>query len=239
MKNGKKGKKNLGLSVHISCMSWRCGVAAWWGAGDASRVPSQGGGSGLWRRRATAPSGRPPNGARRCSVFPDARGLGPQSRGTGLSPGADAMPTHRVRRSGEPQRTGRRCGSREATASTGTSPPPSAPDEGPGDRKTNGSVPRPSRREAEPQRRFPAWLAALSRHTGVSRDQPQDRGASSDVNPTGSPGVGHGGRPLARAVTAQRGEWPRSAASSGGRGARGGTPGRGLALPGPAGEFAK
>ena len=40
-------------------------------------------------------------------------------------------------------------------------------------------------------------------------------------------------------MTAQRGEWPRSPASSGGRGARGGTPGRGLALPGPAGEFAK
>ena len=52
-------------------------------------------------------------------------------------------------------------------------------------------------------------------------------------------GVGHGWRPLAKAGTAQRGEWPRSAASSGGHGARGGTPGRGLALPGPDGEFAK
>ena len=163
MKNGERGKKNLGLSVHISCMSWRCGVAAWWGAGDASRVPSQGGGSGLWRRRATAPSGRPPNGARRCSVLPDARGLDPQRGDTGLSPGADAMPTPRVRRSGEPQRPGRWCGSREAPASTGTSQTPSAPDEGPGDRTTNGSVPRPSRRKAEPQRRFPAWLTALSR----------------------------------------------------------------------------
>ena len=52
-------------------------------------------------------------------------------------------------------------------------------------------------------------------------------------------GVGHGWRPLAKAGTAQRGEWPRSAASSGEHGARGGTPGRGLALPGPDGEFAK
>ncbi|MCY4612373.1 MAG: hypothetical protein OXB94_01960 [Nitrospira sp.] len=68
---------------------------------------------------------------------------------------------------------------------------------------------------------------------------PWERGASSDVNPTGSPGVGHGWRPLAQAGTAQRGEWPRSAAFSGGRGARGETPGRGLALPGPAGEGAK
>ena len=77
---------------------------------------------------------------------------------------------------------------------------------------------------------------------GASRDQPQEKGASSDGNPSeneGSPGVGHGLRPLAKAGTAQRGEWPRSPASSGGHGARGGTPGRGLALPGPAGEWAK
>ena len=59
------------------------------------------------------------------------------------------------------------------------------------------------------------------------------------MNPTGSPGVGHGWRPLAQAGTAQRGEWPRSAAFSGGRGARGGTLGRGLALPGRDGEVAK
>ena len=91
----------------------------------------------------------------------------------------------------------------------------------------------------EPQRRLPGWAAALSRRTGVSRDQPQERGASSDGNPTGSPGVGHGWRPLAQAGTAQRGEWPTSPAFSGGRGARGGTPRRGLALPGPAGEWAK
>ena len=106
-----------------------------------------------------------------------------------------------------------------------------------GDRKPNGSAPRQNRREGEPQRRLTGWAAALSRRTGVRRDQPQDRGAFSDVNPTGSPGVGHGGRPLARAVTAQRGEWPRSPASSGGHGARGDPPGRGLALPGRDGEF--
>jgi len=62
------------------------------------------------------------------------------------------------------------------------------------------------------------------------------------VNPSedeGSPGVGHGWRPLAQAGTAQRGEWPTSTAFSGGRGARGAPPGRGLALPGPDGEGAK
>ena len=56
---------------------------------------------------------------------------------------------------------------------------------------------------------------------------------------TASPGVGHGWRPLAQAGTVQRGEWPTSSAFSGGHGARGGTPGRGLALPGPDGELAK
>ena len=152
------------------------------------------------------------------------------------------MPQHRGRRTGSPQRTGRRCGSREAPASTGTSSTPSAPDEGPGDRKTNGLAPRPSRRKAAPQRRVSAWSAALSRHTGVSRDQPlgPSRVQRREVKQSAtSPGVGHGLRPLAKAGTAQRGEWPTSAASSGGRGARGGTPGRGLALLGPAGEFAK
>ena len=155
---------------------------------------------------------------------------------------AQARFPKRVRRTGPPQRTGRRCGSREAPASTGTSPAPSAPDEGPGDRKTNGSVPRPSRREAAPQRRLSAWLAALSRRAGVSRDQPQEasRVQRREVERSAtSPGVGHGLRPLARAGTAQRGEWPTSSASSGGRGARGVPPGRGLALPGPAGEWAK
>ena len=154
-------------------------------------------------------------------------------------PAAQTRFPNRVRRSGEPQRTDCQCGSRASPDATGTSPAPLALDGVPGDRKTNGSVPRPSRREAAPQRRLPGWSAALSRRTGVSRDQPQDRGASSDGNPTGSPGVGHGLRPLARAVTAQRGEWPTSPASSGGRGARGGTPERGLVLPGPAGEWAK
>ena len=81
---------------------------------------------------------------------------------------------NRGRRPGEPQRTGRRCGSREAPASTGTSPTPSSQDEVTGDRKTNGSAPRQSRREAEPQRCLTGWAAALSRHTGVSRDQPQE-----------------------------------------------------------------
>ena len=62
------------------------------------------------------------------------------------------------------------------------------------------------------------------------------------MNPSdneGSPGVGHGWRPLAKAGTAQRGEWPTSSASSGGHGARGDPPGRGLALPGRDGEWAK
>ena len=113
-----------------------------------------------------------------------------------------------------------RCGSRASPDSTGTSPAPSAQNEVTGDRKTNGSTPRPSRREAEPQRRFPAWFAALSRHTGVSRDQPQEfkprPAAGNQVKTRVPPGVGHGLRPLAKAGTAQRGEWPRSAASSGG-----------------------
>ena len=112
------------------------------------------------------------------------------------------------------------------------------------DRKTNGSAPRQSRSEAEPQRRLTGWSAALSRRTGVSRDQPPEiQAASSGERPSQKTrallGVGHGWRPLAKAGTAQRGEWPRSAASSGGHGARGGTPGRGLALPGRDGEWAK
>ena len=157
-------------------------------------------------------------------------------------PTAQTRFPNRGRQADQPQRICGRCGSRESTDSTGTSPAPSAPDEVTGDRKTNGSAPRPSRREAEPQRRFPAWFAALSRHTGVSRDQPlgPSRVQRREVERSAtSPGVGHGWRPLAQAGTAQRGEWPRSAASSGGRGARGGTPGRGLALPGLAGEWAK
>ena len=51
-------------------------------------------------------------------------------------------------------------------------------------------------------------------------------------------GVGHGFRVRGSRDSAG-GEWPRSAASSGGHGARGGTPGRGLALPGRDGEWAK
>ncbi len=88
------------------------------------------------------------------------------------SPGADAIPTNRGRPADPPQRIGGRCGSRASPDATGTSPTPSAPDEVTGDRKTNGSVPRQSRREAEPQRGLTGWAAALSRHTGVSRDQP-------------------------------------------------------------------
>ena len=153
MKNGERGKKNLGLSVHISCMSWRCEVAAWRGSGDASMVPSQGGGSGPWRRRATAPSGRPPNGARRCPVIPDAHGLGSQRGDTGLSPGAALIPQDRGRPADPPQRIGGRCGSRGSPELTGTSPAPPAPDGETGDRKTNGSAPRSRRREAAPQRR--------------------------------------------------------------------------------------
>ena len=122
--------------------------------------------------------------------------------------------------------------------------PPSSLDGVTCDRQTNGSAPRQSRREAEPQRRLTGWSAALSRRAGVSRDQPPEiQAASSGERPSQKTrallGVGHGWRPLAEAGTAQRGEWPRSAASSGEPGARGGTPGRGLALPGPDGEFAK
>ena len=98
-----------------------------------------------------------------------------------MSRGADSISKSSQASRAAPQ-TGRRCGSRGSIKPTGTSPAPSARDEVTGDRKTNGSAPRPSRREAEPQRRFPAWFAALSRRMGVSRDQPQDRGASSDVN---------------------------------------------------------
>ena len=123
---------------------------------------------------------------------------------------------------------------------------PGAPsqDDVTGDRQTNESAPRQSRREAEPQRRLTGWSAALSRRAGVSRDQPPEiQAASSGERPSQKTralmGVGHGWRPLAEAGTAQRGEWPRSAASSGGHGARGGTPGRGLALPGRDGEWAK
>ena len=84
------------------------------------------------------------------------------------------LPPAQTRFPNRVRRTGRRCGSRGSLEPTRTSPAPSAPDEVMGDRKTNGSVPRPSRRKAEPQRRFHAWFAALSRRTGVSRDQPQE-----------------------------------------------------------------
>ena len=110
------------------------------------------------------------------------------------SPGADAIPTNRGRPADPPQRIGGRCGSRASPDATGTSPTRSAPDEVTGDRKTNGSVPRQSRREAEPQRGLTGWAAALSRHTGVSRDQPLEvrrvqRGAWSQ---RGSPWAGPG-----------------------------------------------
>ena len=87
--------------------------------------------------------------------------------------------------------------------------------------------------------------AALSRRTGVSRDQPPEiQAASSGERPSQKTrallGVGHGWRPLAEAGTAQRGEWPTSPASSGRRGPEGRTsPRRGLALPGRDGEWAK
>ena len=110
--------------------------------------------------------------ARRCSALPDARGLGPQSGGPGLSSGAASIPQDRGRPADPPQRIGGRCGSRGSSEPTGTSPAPPAPAGETGDRETNGSAPRPSRREAESQRRLSAWFAALSRSTGVSRDQP-------------------------------------------------------------------
>jgi len=50
-----------------------------------------------------------------------------------MSPGADSIPQNRGRRPGEPQRTGRRCGSRASPDATGTSPAPSTPAEVPGD----------------------------------------------------------------------------------------------------------
>ena len=151
-------------------------------------------------------------------------------------PAAQARFPKRGRPADPPQRIGGRCGSRGSPDPTGTSPAPSAPDEVTGDRKTNGSVPRQSRRETKPQRRLTGWSAALARRTGVSRDHPLEasRVQRREVKRSAtSPGGGHGWRPLAQAGTAQRGEWPRSAASSGGRGARGGTPWAGPGAPRP------
>ena len=78
----------------------------------------------------------------------------------------------------------------------------------------------------------------MCRATGRPTALPPGR-AEGRPSPSDASRVGRGLRPLAKAGTAQRGEWPRSAASSGGHGARGAPPGRGLALPGPAGEGAK
>ena len=84
---------------------------------------------------------------------------------------------------------------------------------------------------------------ALSGRPLGSRDQGQKKSRVSATvtrsEASGTFGLGRGSRPLANAVTAQRGEWRTLAASSGRRGARGGTPGRGLALPGRDGELAK
>ena len=114
-----------------------------------------------------------------------------------------------------------------------------------GDRKARGSAPRQSRSEASPS---VVSLAACCAVTGrnqaqkkcaklqnpcapksaqkASRDQPRKQAAVQSREGEGSdpsPGVGRGSRPLAKAVTAQRGEWRTLAASSGRRGARGGT----------------
>ena len=145
------------------------------------------------------PSQRPPNDAPRC--LPPTRSVSATKVAAPVCPTAQTRCSNRVRRPGPPQRTGHRCGSRASPDATGTSPAPPAPDGGPGDRKTNGSVPRQSRREAEPQRCLTGWFAALSRRTGVSRDQPLGQSR------------------------VQRGAWRQR--------------GWGLALPGPAGEWAK
>ena len=154
--------------------------------------------------------------------WPGAGGLG--SRAGARSPGADAIPTNRVRPADPPQRFGGRCGSRASPDATGTSPTPSAPDDGPGDRKTNGSAPRQSRREAEPQRRLPGGAAALSRHTGVSRDQPQGERRVQRREPDGFP-LGGAWRSQAPTVkgpksVVQTRSWPRGVASTGGRRSR-------------------
>jgi len=78
-------------------------------------------------------------------------------------PTAQARFPNRVRRSGSPQRPGRRCGSRGSSEATGTSPAPSSPDDATGDRETNASAPRSRRREAEPQRGLTGWSTARSR----------------------------------------------------------------------------
>ena len=54
---------------------------------------------------------------------------------------------------------------------TGTSPVPPTPVGATGDHETNDSAPRPSRREAEPQRRLTGWSAALSRLANMRQNK--------------------------------------------------------------------